>query len=119
MMTTGLTNEQQVDPEDLNVVGADVSAVFGMFMTSGGARLNEIPFTFENGETATITGTATNQNVRGRTLGGVVLEANISARGAEAVRGFRTPRELHTFLNRFLFAAGWVNARALPDRPTT
>ena len=116
MTTTELTGRQHVDPRLLNLAALHVNEFFGLMTAYTGFERNEVPLTLANGETATITGNASNQNVRSRTRSGVVLEANISSRGAEAVRGFRTPQELHTFLNRLSMASGWADARGLPDR---
>lgn len=116
MQTTGLPPQQQVAPGALAEVNSALGIGYAMTTMFSGARRNELSFTFANGDTATITGDARTQNVRIRTQAGLVREATIGVNGAQAVRGFGTPRELLEQLERFEDADGWMNVRPLPDR---
>ena len=116
METTGLTAQQQIDPAALALVNSNLHNYFQMLMPDFDARQTQVTLTLPNGDTATITGDAKNQNVRIQTQRGLVQEASIGVNGAQAVRGFQSPRELHDQLALLQNARGWEDIRTLPDR---
>lgn len=116
MPTTGLTAEQQIDPAVLAEVNSHLHLRFMLSAGFSGPRRAEFSFALPNGDKATITGDEKTQNVRIQTRSGAVMEANIGVNGAQAVRGFSSPRELHDQLMRLATIQEWPSKHLLEPR---